>query len=156
VHANAAVGDDNSATMTDSLSAGVVTEESSLATSLKPVRRRRRRTGPVPVDNKHVEQLLFGDATPFYLASRLSCQRIAKMFPASATRPREGAGARAAGLVGDSFDPAFVGADGASPREVSMKFVVLLRDPVERLYSEFHMKHRYCTILYCTIQPSGR
>ena len=48
---------------------------------------------------------IYGEATPFYVASKYSCKRIAKMIP-------------------------------------NVKIIILLREPISRAYSEFHMKKR--------------
>ena len=54
---------------------------------------------------------VYGEATPFYLASRDACQRIASTLP-------------------------------------GVRMIVVLREPVARAYSEYHMKKRYGTVQY--------
>jgi len=65
-------------------------------------------------DFHHQNQLppIYGDATPFYVASRTACGRIAEMIP-------------------------------------NVKMIILMREPIARAYSEYHMKRRY-THFDCT------
>jgi len=111
-------------------------------------RRTRRRGHRAGVINTAVEKIRFGDATPFYIASRLSCQRISNMISSA-----RAVAAPLANTVDGNDTPSAAdeeaggsGGGGQSLSETlsapSMKFIVILRDPVERLYSEYHMKHR--------------
>lgn len=55
--------------------------------------------------HKRIASQIYGEATPFYVASRLACKRIAKHIP-------------------------------------NVKMIVLIRNPIKRAYSEYHMKKR--------------
>ncbi len=54
---------------------------------------------------KSITMPIYGEATPFYLASRYGCKRMAEMIP-------------------------------------QVKIIVLMREPISRAYSEYHMKKR--------------
>lgn len=100
------------------------------------------------------EQLFFGDATPFYMASRLSCQRIAKMFPGSSVHAAALVSAppmTVNNMINDTdrrdsttnllYQPT-ASTNSLASASPAMKFITILRDPIERLYSEYHMKRR--------------